>query len=299
MSPTSEPRLDVLKTYKLFINGQFPRSESGRTLPIKGPDASIIAHASHASRKDLRDAVLAARAGLAKWSSATAYNRGQVLYRLAEMLQTRRDEFVHLARLDPTRLSGADALTPAQEVDAAVDRLVYYAGFTDKIAQVLGSANAVNGPYWNITQPQPVGVLALALPADAPALLALISLLAPALAAGNAAVVLSAAFAPTVSTLGEAIATSDLPPGTCNLLTAPLEELAPIAAKHRDIDGLLSITTPATAALITTLREGVAENLKRVHVFDPAPFTDTAAWHSLRCLEPCVEYKTVWHPVGT
>lgn len=289
----------MLKTHKLFINGQFPRSESGRSLPVKGHDGSTVAHACHASRKDLRDAVLAARAGLGKWSGATAYNRGQVLYRVAEMLQSRRGEFAELLASDPARPSGAEALTGGQELDLAVDRLVYFAGWTDKLGQVLGTSNAVAGPYWNITQPQPVGVVCVAVPADAPSLLGMVSLVAPALCAGNSVVVLSAGFAPVVSTFGEVLATSDLPPGACNLLTGPLDELVPVAAQHRDIDGVLTVATPTLGAgLLETIRGGVAENLKRVSVLDAPPFADLIAWQRLDVVSACVELKTVWHPVG-
>lgn len=292
-------RLDVLKTYKLFVGGQFPRSESGRTLPVTGLDGSTIAHASHASRKDLRDAVLAARPGLAKWSGATAYNRGQVLYRVAEMLQSRKSEFAELLVSDPSRPTGSDAMTGGQEVDLAVDRLVYFAGWTDKLGQALGTSNAVAGPYWSITQPQPVGVICVAVPADCPSLLGLVSLIAPALCAGNSVVVVSAGFAPVVSTLGEVLATSDLPAGACNLLTGPIDELVPVAAKHRDIEGLLAVRTPALSpALLATILGGVAENLKRVHAFEPAPMHEASAWNNIRAVEHCVEYKTVWHPVG-
>ncbi|HYD00659.1 MAG TPA: aldehyde dehydrogenase family protein [Phycisphaerales bacterium] len=287
---TNGARLDVLKTYKLFIGGAFPRSESGRSEVIKGADGAVLGHSCKASRKDLRDAVTAARAGLAKWKGATAYNRGQVLYRMAEMLQGKRAEFVALLEQGDARLA------PAQEVDAAVDRLVYFAGWCDKYQQVLGVQNAVAGPYWNLSTPEPTGVIGVVCPADAP-LLGAVTLVAPVICTGNTTVAISPAFAPVVSVLGEVCATSDLPAGVVNLLTGSHDELAPILAKHRDVDGIVAIAGTVSPEIARTLREGAADNLKRVHLFKQGTLTD-AAWQIPGLLESTVEIKTVWHPVG-
>jgi len=284
--------LNVLKTYKLYIGGAFPRSESGRSEPIKGADGAVLGHSCKASRKDLRDAVTAARAGLAKWKGATAYNRGQVLYRMAEMLQGKRPEFMGLIRAG----CGCDAAQAGREVDAAVDRLVYFAGWCDKYAQVLGVQNAVAGPYWNLSTPEPTGVVGVVCP-DREPLLGAVTLLAPVICTGNTAVLLSPAFAPVVSVLGEVCATSDLPAGVINLLTGSLDELAPVLARHRDVDGLVAVAGSVTADIARTLREGAADNLKRVRLFKGGDLYDHS-WQSPEALAGTVEIKTVWHPVG-
>ncbi|CAN5866798.1 aldehyde dehydrogenase family protein [soil metagenome] len=292
-------RLDILKTYKLFVNGQFPRSESGRSEAILGAAGAVIGHSSKASRKDLRDAIIAARAGMTKWKGATAYNRGQVLYRMAEMLEARRGEFAELLALDPRRAGAATSeavsMTPDDEVTLSVDRLVAFAGWADKFTQVLGNQNAVAGPYWNITVPEATGVIVIA-PPTRPALLGLVTGLAPVIVAGNGAVVLSDAFAPVVSVFGEVCATSDLPAGVVNLLTGALDELLPVAAKHRDVDGMLLLDQPA--ALNQTAMEGAADNLKRVRVRAVADYTDRAELEGPWTIEAFVEFKTAWHPVG-
>ncbi|MDP1662035.1 MAG: aldehyde dehydrogenase family protein [Phycisphaerales bacterium] len=285
-------RLDVLKTYKMFIGGAFPRSESGRSNVIKAADGTVMGHSCHASRKDLRDAVTAARSGLSKWKGATAYNRGQVLYRMAEMLQGKRAEFIELLG------SRGAGFQPAQEVDAAVDRLVYFAGWCDKYQQILGVQNAVAGPYWNISTPEPTGVIGAVCPAEHP-LLGAVTLLAPVICTGNTAVVVSPAFAPVVSVLGEVCATSDLPAGVVNLLTGSVDELAPVLAKHRDVDGIIAIAGTVSPEIAKALREGAADNLKRVRLFKSAPLADATAWQSPGLLESTVEIKTVWHPVGS
>jgi acyl-CoA reductase-like NAD-dependent aldehyde dehydrogenase len=281
-------RIDVQKTYKLFVNGAFPRSESGRTAVITSNDGSILGHACRASRKDLRDAVLAARAGLGKWKSATAYNRAQVLYRLAEMLQTRRAEFIDLL----THAGEADA---HEQFAASIDRAVYFAGWADKWTHILGTQNPVAGPYWNLSTPEPVGVVAIACPA-APALLPMLSLMLPVLATGAACVLLTPAFAPIPSTLGEVLATCDLPPGTANILTADLADLLPVVAKHRDIDAVLA--AGLTDEHARTLQEGAAENLKRVTILPGSDWLDHTRWQTLATIEALAEIKTVWHPVG-
>ncbi len=298
-------RLSVLKTYKLYIGGAFPRSESGRSTPLTGPDGQVVGHACKASRKDLRDAVTAARKALPGWAGATAYLRGQILYRMAEMLEAKRGEFEHLL------IQGGAGLGAEREVTAAVDRLVAFAGWTDKFAQVLGSQNPVAGPYWSITTPEPVGVVGVVCPVEHP-LLALVSLTAPALAGGNAAVVISPANAAVVSTLGEVLATSDLPGGVVNLLTGGQEELLPVLAQHRDVDAIHAGMSPGAGVggpagegvgesgenEAKTLRLGAAENLKRVTLRAGVDWFDAQACQSPWWIEPLVEFKTVWHPIG-
>ncbi len=279
-------RLSVAKTYKLYINGAFPRSESGRAEPVKAADGTLLGHASKASRKDLRDAVLAARGGLARWKAATPYLRGQILYRMAEMLEGKRAEFEQL-------LDTPDA---PREVAAAVDRLVAFAGWADKYTHVLGCQNAVSAPYWNITVPEPTGVIGIVCPAEHP-LLALVGLVAPVICSGNAVVVISSASAPVVSTFGEVCATGDLPAGVVNLLTGSCAELVPVLAQHRDVDGIHACGL--SADLARACREGTADNLKRVKLRDGVNWFDAAACGSPWWIEPFVEMKTVWHPIGT
>ncbi len=222
------------KTYKLFIGGAFPRSESGRVYPVTGADGTLLAHAAQASRKDLRDAVLAARAGVAKWSAATAYNRGQVLYRVAEMLEGRRAQFAD-------EVAAAEGVAPARavaSVDRAIDRWVHYAGWADKYAQVVGSTNPVAGPYFTFSLPEPTGVVGVLAPQDS-SLLGLVSVLAPVLATGNSAVVIASQQRPLpAASFAEVLATSDLPAGAVNLLTGMTAELAPWLAGHRDVNAI-------------------------------------------------------------
>jgi acyl-CoA reductase-like NAD-dependent aldehyde dehydrogenase len=263
-------RLPVKKTYKLFIGGAFPRSESGRTYEADGQNVA------RASRKDVRDAVQAARGAQPKWASATAYNRGQVLYRIAEMMEARADEFATLC-------SGRD------EVERAIDRWVWYAGFADKLAQVLGSTNPVAGPYFNFTIPEPTGVVAIVAP-DEPALLGLVSRIAPALTGGNAVVALASETQPFAAIeLAEAIATSDVPGGVVNLLTGPRAELAPWLASHMDVN---AIDLTGANGLRADLERAAADNVKRVVVADPDA-------QSLWEISAFLELKTVWHPIGT
>ena len=214
--------LSVAKTYKLFIGGAFPRSESGRTYQAHDHKDNFMANAALASRKDLRDAVVAARRGYAAWSKATAYNRGQVIYRMAEMLEGRRTEFVELIMAS----TGASTRNAATEVDAAIDRLVHYAGWTDKLAAVLGSANPVSSPYFSYSAPEPTGVVGILAPPGSP-LLGLVAVLAPVITGGNACVVIAAEQDPCVAiTFAEVVATSDVPPGVINILTGRIAELA-------------------------------------------------------------------------
>jgi acyl-CoA reductase-like NAD-dependent aldehyde dehydrogenase len=288
----SAARVEVAKTLKLFVNGAFPRSESGRTVPVKDARRRIVAQASHASRKDLRDAVEAANAAQPKWAAATAYNRGQVIYRLAEMLEARRAEFIALIASVEGR-SKADA---TREVDRAIDRCVCYAGWTDKIASVLGGKQPVAGPYFVFSMPEAMGTIAVVVP-DGAQLLAIVSLVLPVIAAGNSAIVIApiGANAPLAIAFAEAVATSDVPAGIVNVLTGMRGELAPWIASHRDIAGVAGAQLPEAEA--AALEAGAAENLKRVTLFRDAPkFDDDAFWHSPWAIQPFVEIKTVWHP---
>jgi len=268
-------RVGVRKTYKLFIGGAFPRSESGRSYPVVSASGDFLANAALASRKDVRDAVKAARAAVGPWSGATAYNRGQILYRIAEMLEARGGEF------------GADA-------DEAIDRWVWYAGWADKIAQVYGNANPVAGPYFNLSSPEPTGVVGVVAPPDSP-LLGLVSVIAPAIVTGNTVVVLVSEPHPVPAILlAEVLATSDLPGGVVNLLTGRPAETAPWLAAHLDVDAidLTGVTDPQLAA---KLEQDAAENLKRV--IRPA----AADWRSepgIGRMTAFLETKTVWHPKG-
>jgi acyl-CoA reductase-like NAD-dependent aldehyde dehydrogenase len=285
------PRLDVTKTHKLYINGGFPRSESGRSIPVRDAEWNVVAHLCHASRKDLRDAVGAARQAAGPWAARTAYNRGQILYRMAEMLQGKAEEMA-----SALRLPGDVALRDARrEVDASIDRLVCWAGWADKLAHVLGAPNPVAGPFVNVTIPEPTGVVAIVAPDDPP-LLGLVSLLAPALAAGNAVVALGSPTTPIPTcVLGEVCATSDVPAGVVNLLTGERSELAPWIASHRAIDAVHAADLdPDTAR---TLRLGAAENVKRVRV------RRVGDWFSDELDTPWVaeglmEMKTIWRPAG-
>jgi acyl-CoA reductase-like NAD-dependent aldehyde dehydrogenase len=288
----SAARVEVAKTLKLFVNGAFPRSESGRTLPVHDAKGRVVAHASHASRKDLRDAVEAANAAQPKWSAATAYLRGQILHRFAEMLEARRDEFIGLV----VSIEGRTKADAAREVDLAIDRTISFAGWTDKIAAVLGGKQPVAGPYFVFTMPEAMGSVAVVLPDERP-MLSFVSLAMPALAAGNTVIVVApaAGHAPLALALGECAATSDLPAGVVNILTGPRGELAPWIASHRDIAAVAGAFLPAADA--KSLELGAAENLKRVHLFRDAPaFDDSRFWHAPFAIAPFVELKTVWHP---
>ena len=262
-------RLPVMKTYKLFIGGEFPRSESGRTYVAEGQNVA------RASRKDVRDAVRAARGAQPKWASMTAYNRGQVLYRLAEMLEARRGDLAELC-------------TGRDEVERAIDRVVWYAGWADKLSQVLGGSNPVAGPYFNFTVPEPTGVVAVLAP-DEPPLLGLVSRVAPVIVGGNAAVVVAAERHPVAAIeLAEAIATSDVPGGVVNVLTGRREELAPVLAAHMDVN---AIDVTGADGDRSELERAAADNVKRVvrGAADSQSPWEIAAF---------LELKTVWHPIG-
>jgi len=285
-------RIAVRKTYKLYIGGAFPRSESGRSFEVRAHAGAFLANAALASRKDARDAVVAARKAFPGWSGATAYNRGQVLYRVAEVLEGRRAQFA-----DEVRLATGLSLRAAHaEVDAAVDRWVWYAGWSDKIAQVRGGANPVAGPYFNFSLPEPVGVVAVLAPQDSP-LLGLVSVLAPAIVSGNTAVVVASERYPLPAvTLAEVLATSDVPGGVVNLLTGQVAEVAPWLASHMDVNAIdLAGALGAPGALADDLAVAAAENLKRVIRL---PSGDWTAEPPLDRMFATLETKTVWHPLG-
>jgi acyl-CoA reductase-like NAD-dependent aldehyde dehydrogenase len=277
-----DQRLPVRRTAKLSIGGQFPRSESGRTYEVVSADGRFLAHAARASRKDLRDAVVAARGALAGWAARTAYNRGQILYRVAEIIEGRRAQLE-----DELRDSGA--ADPADEVSRAIDRWVWYAGWADKIAQVAGGANPVAGPYFNFTVPEPTGVVGVIAPAE-PSLLGLVSRIAPVIVSGNVAVAVASESSPLPAvSLAEALATADVPGGVINVLTGSPSELVPWLAAHMDVNAIDLTGCPDD--LIPEAERAAADNVKRVHRAGPAE-------QHLSEITAFVEFKTVWHPMG-
>jgi acyl-CoA reductase-like NAD-dependent aldehyde dehydrogenase len=285
----SEARVAVRKTYKLYIGGAFPRSESGRSYPVSSPSGALLAHAAQASRKDVRDAVVAARGAFAGWSGTTAYNRGQVLYRVAEMLEGRRGQFA----AEVAAAEGVSSRRADGQVDAAIDRWVHYAGWADKYTQVVGGTNPVAGPYFNFSLPEPSGVVAVLAPQES-SLLGLVSVLAPVLTTGNTAVVVASQHRPLPAiSLAEVLATSDLPSGVVNLLTGFTAELAPWLSAHRDVNAL--DLTGAAAGVRADLLVAAADNVKRVFV---PRSDDWRAVPGLVRLNAFVETKTVWHPIG-
>ncbi len=285
--------LEVLKTYKLYLGGNFVRSESGRYLPAKSPTGEHLGNYAHASRKDLRDAVGAARSAFDGWAKKTAYLRGQILYRAAEMLQNRAAELAH----EIVRSTGARLPKALNEVNAAIDRLVYFAGWTDKYSQVFGSINPVASSHFNFTTPEPTGVVAIMAP-DEPPLAALVSLIAPVILSGNAAVVVASEKHPlTALTFAEILATSDLPGGVVNLLTGKRAELAPHIASHMDINAV--VDGSGVAELGALLQGGASTNLKRysVNALSPADWFTAKAEDPYKILDT-IEFKTAWHPIG-
>ena len=282
-------RIAVRKTYKLYIGGAFPRSESGRSYMVSDYSGGFLANAALGSRKDARDAVVAARKAFPGWSGATAYNRGQVLYRVAEVLEGRRTQFAAEVRM----ATGASPARAATEVDAAIDRWVWYAGWADKIAQVRGSANPVAGPYFNFSVPEPCGVVAVLAPQDS-ALLGLVSVIAPAIVSGNTCVVVASERRPLPAvTLAEVLATSDVPGGVVNVLTGAVAEIAPWLASHMDVNAI--DVTGAPGALADDMAVAAADNLKRVVRL---PASDWTAEPGMERIVSYLETKTVWHPVG-
>ncbi|MEW2222918.1 aldehyde dehydrogenase family protein [Streptomyces sp. NPDC006990] len=290
-SPARGARLSVLKTYKLYVGGKFPRSESGRVYEVTDATGQWLANAPRASRKDARDAVVAARKAFGGWSGATAYNRGQILYRVAEMLEGRREQFA-------TEVAAAEGLSKAKaqaHTDAAIDRWVWYAGWSDKVAQVVGGGNPVAGPFFNLSAPEPTGVVAVTAPQNS-SLLGLVSVLAPVIVTGNTAVVVAAQDAPLPAlSLAEVLATSDLPGGVVNVLSGGTAELARPLAAHQDVNAIdLAGADPEPA---TELERAAADNLKRV--LRPAPeAVDWTAEPGLERMTAFLETKTVWHPIG-
>ena len=284
MTTTPANRIDVLKTYKLFIGGAFPRSESGRVYSIKDFKGNHLANPSLASRKDLRDAVVAARSAFSGWSSATAYNRGQILYRMAEILEGRSEQLV-------TEIVALEGVTPraaALQVQQSIDLLVWYAGWSDKISALAGSTNSVSGPYYNFSTPEPIGVVAIFAPAK-PSLLNLIAAIASVITSGNTAVVIASEKFPLPAiTFSEIMATSDLPAGVVNVLTGSSSELAPWAASHMDIDAIDA--SGLTPKQLQETQVAGAQNLKRIRV--------NADLESPARILNFMEIKTVWHPIG-
>ncbi len=277
-------RIDVKKTYKLFIGGAFPRTESGRTYEVKNSKGVFIANPCMASRKDLKDAVVAARAAQGSWSQATAYNRGQILYRIAEMLEGRREQFIS----EISELTGVTVKKASDEVEASIDLLVWYAGWTDKISALDGATNPVAGPYYNFTIPEALGVVGFMAPKKS-ALLGFIAGIAPIIASGNTVIALASESAPLPAmSLAEVIATSDVPAGVVNILTGKTAELAPWFASHMDIDGL--DITGLDSKFVAEVKVAGAQNLKRIH-----SFKDVATPGRILAF---MESKTVWHPIG-
>jgi acyl-CoA reductase-like NAD-dependent aldehyde dehydrogenase len=292
VTPTNS-RVDVRKTYKLYIGGQFPRSESGHSYVVDDATGRFVANAALASRKDARDAVLAARSAFGGWSGKTAYNRAQILYRVAEIMEDRRPQFVEALRQ-------SEGLTPTQAgkvLDLSIDRLVWYAGWADKITQVTGNANPVAGPFFNLSTPEPTGVVGVVAPQQS-SLLGLISVVAPVVVTGNTAVVLSSYGRPLPAvTFSEVLATSDVPGGVVNLLTGKLSNTAPTLTSHIDVNGLDLTGLAGDAEQATALEESAAENLKRV-LRPPASEPDWTIEPGIGRMTTFLETKTVWHPIG-
>ncbi|MGW3554379.1 aldehyde dehydrogenase family protein [Streptomyces griseoincarnatus] len=284
-------RLSVFKTYKLYVGGKFPRSESGRVYEVTDAKGKWLANAPQSSRKDARDAVVAARKAFGAWSGATAYNRGQILYRIAEMLEGRRDQYVR----EVAEAEGLSKSRAAAQVDAAIDRWVWYAGWTDKIAQVVGGGNPVAGPFFNLSSPEPTGVVAVLAPQES-SFLGLVSVVAPVVATGNTAVVIASEKAPLPAlSLGEVLATSDLPGGVVNILSGRTAEIAAPLAAHQDVNAI--DLAGADEVLAKELEIAAADNLKRV--FRPQPVDDWAAAPGTDRMTAFLETKTVWHPTGS
>ncbi len=286
-------RLNVRKTYKLYIGGEFPRTESGRFYPVRGKGGELLANACRGSRKDLRNAVVAARKAFSGWSGKTAYNRGQILYRIAEVCESRAGELT-----DELRRQGMTAAEARREVERVVDRWVYYAGWSDKYAQMFGSVNPVAGPYYNFTVPEPTGVVGVIAPEE-PALLGLVSRIAPAIVGGNTVVAVTSEAKPLPAiTLAEVFANSDVPGGVINLISGLKSELVPWLAAHMDVNAI--DTTGVAPDAIPAVQKTAAENVKRVIHFDAAKlgWADTRRSQSPYAILDFQESKTVWHPMG-
>ena len=284
-------RVDVKKTYKLFINGAFVRSESGRSYEVFDHDGVFLANIAQASRKDARDAVVAARAGQAAWAKATAYNRGQVLFRIAEVMESRRAQFEDELR----RIENLSEKKARKTVDQAIDRVVWYAGWTDKLASLVGGNNPVAAPYFNFSVPEPTGIIAAIAPAN-DSLLGLVSVIVPAIATGNSVVVVSSFHRPIPAiTFSEVLATSDVPAGVVNILTGDFSEVGTWLAEHMDVDGLDLAGVPA-GDFATKLEQLAAANIKRVVRPSNVEWSDEPSTYRLR---QWLEIKTVRHPIGS
>ncbi|WP_372727851.1 aldehyde dehydrogenase family protein [Nocardioides sp.] len=295
MTPTTgtSGRIDVRKTYKLYIGGAFPRSESGHSYVVTDSKGTFVANAALASRKDGRDAVVAARKAFGGWSSRTAYNRAQILYRVAEVMEDRRPQFVEAVR----QSEGLSTAKAEKVVDESIDRLVWYAGWADKITQVVGNANPVAGPFFNLSTPEPTGVVAVLAPQES-SLLGLISVVAPVIVTGNTAVVVSSFERPLPAvTFAEVLATSDVPGGVVNLLTGSAATVAPWLAAHMDVNAIDLTGISGDADLAVQLEQAAAENLKRVRRA-PATEPDWTADPGIDAMTSFLETKTVWHPIG-
>jgi acyl-CoA reductase-like NAD-dependent aldehyde dehydrogenase len=286
-------RIEVRKTYKLFLGGEFPRSESGHSYPVHDLRGRFVANAALASRKDARDAVTAARQAFPGWAGRTAYNRGQVVYRVAELMEDRRPQFVEALR----QSEGGTAAAAGKLLDQSIDRLVWYAGWADKLAQVIGNANPVAGPFFNLSTPEPTGVVAVLAPQSS-SLLGLVSVVAPVVISGNTVVVASSAERPLPAvTFAEVLATSDVPPGVVNILTGSLERTAPALASHMDVNAIDLTGLAGDPEQATALETAAAENLKRVRRA-PAAEPDWSLDPGLDRMTDFLETKTVWHPIG-
>lgn len=286
-------RLNVRKTYKLYINGEFPRTESGRYYEVRTKGGELVANACRGSRKDLRNAIVAARKAQPGWSARTAYNRGQILYRIAEVCESRAAELT-----DELRRQGASAADARREVEATIDRWVYYAGWSDKYTQLFGSVNPVAGPYYNFTVPEPTGVVGVIAPEE-PALLGLVSRIAPAIVGGNTVVAVTSEAKPLVAiTLGEVFANSDVPAGTINLISGMKAELVPWMAAHMDVNAM--DTTGVAPDAVVAAQKSASENVKRVVHFDAARigWSDPRLSQGPYAIFDFQESKTVWHPMG-
>jgi acyl-CoA reductase-like NAD-dependent aldehyde dehydrogenase len=291
-SASRDGRLAVRKTYKLLIGGSFVRSESGKVLPVAvSPKHPVLAQVSRASRKDFRDAVVAARQAFAKWSASSAYLKGQIIYRAAEMLETRAEEM----QREIMRNTGVSSASARREVSASVELLVHYAGWTDKFGPVFGSVNPVSSPHFNFTSPEATGVVAIFCP-DAPSFVPLVHLVAATIVSGNTCVVMTSDSAPLPAlTFGEVLATSDLPAGVVNILSGGKDDLVSTAATHIDVNAIVNGCDNAN--LDRVLQEGTATNLKRYARHIP----DASGWtvpHHPQWILDTVEFKTAWHPVG-
>ncbi|MGW5868070.1 aldehyde dehydrogenase family protein [Streptomyces sp. NPDC055239] len=284
-------RLSVFKTYKLYVGGKFPRSESGRVYEVTDSKDKWLANAPLSSRKDARDAVVAARKAQGGWAGKTAYLRGQILYRVAEMLEGRRDQFVR----EVAEAEGLSKSKAAAVVDAAIDRWVWYAGWTDKVAQIVGGGNPVAGPFFNLSSPEPTGVVTVVAPQKS-SFLGLVSVIAPVIATGNTAVVIASEDSPLPAlSLGEVLATSDLPGGVVNILSGRTAEITPSLAAHQDVNAI-DLAGVEDDVLAKELEVAAADNLKRVVRPQPVDWSADPGTHRLTAF---LETKTVWHPTGS